>query len=81
MRAWSEGRPIGPTQLKTGRIYRWLRHPMYVGVLTAIWATPRMTAGHLLLALGLSLYVLIGIRYEERDLLDRYGAHYKLWRS
>jgi protein-S-isoprenylcysteine O-methyltransferase Ste14 len=40
-----------------------------------------MTLGHLLLALGLSLYVLIAMRYEERDLLALYGARYMLWRS
>jgi protein-S-isoprenylcysteine O-methyltransferase Ste14 len=54
---------------------------MYVGVLAAIWAAPRMTIGHLLLAVGLSLYVLIAMRYEERDLVARYGARYTLWRS
>lgn len=81
MRAWTEGRSTSQTQLKTGRIYQWLRHPMYVGVFTALWAAPRMTLGHLLLAVGLSLYVLIALRYEERDLLARYGARYRLWRS
>jgi methanethiol S-methyltransferase len=44
-------------------------HPMYVGVLLGVWATPRMSAGHLLLALALTDYVLIAMRYEERDLL------------
>jgi methanethiol S-methyltransferase len=37
-------------RLKTGLLYRWLRHPMYVGVLLAVWATAHMTVGHLLLA-------------------------------
>ncbi len=81
MRAWTEGRPTTQTPLKTRGIYQWLSHPMYVGVLAAIWAAPRMTIGHLLLAVGLSLYVLIAMRYEERDLVARYGARYTLWRS
>jgi len=52
MRAWQEGRsPPGP-RLKTGRLYRWLRHPMYVGVLLCVWATPRMSIGHLLPGAG-----------------------------
>jgi methanethiol S-methyltransferase len=79
MRAWQEGRsPPGP-RLKTGRLYRWLRHPMYMGVLLGVWATPRMSIGHLLLSLGLTGYVLIAMRYEERDLLHKFGTRYRRW--
>jgi methanethiol S-methyltransferase len=81
MRAWTNGKPARSLELKTGWIYRWLRHPMYVGVLLGVWATPRMTAGHLLLATGLSAYVLIGMRYEERDLSAQYGSQYRRWRA
>lgn len=80
MRAWVHGRPFQPS-LKTGRLYRWLRHPMYVGVLLGVWATPRMTVGHVLLALALSGYVLIAMRYEERDLLAQFGSRYSRWRQ
>ncbi|MFM9849389.1 MAG: hypothetical protein ACKVP3_19785 [Hyphomicrobiaceae bacterium] len=61
---------------------------MYVGVLLGVWATPRMTFGHLLLAASLMLYVLIAMlyvliamRYEERDLMQRFGASYVRWRE
>jgi protein-S-isoprenylcysteine O-methyltransferase Ste14 len=54
---------------------------MYVGLLLAVWATPRMTVGHLLLAAGMTLYVLIARRYEERDLAARFGTEYVLWRT
>ena len=40
--AWRDGRRHAPC-LKTGFLYRWLRHPMYVGVLLGMWATPRMS--------------------------------------
>ncbi|MDX2203408.1 MAG: NnrU family protein [Hyphomicrobiaceae bacterium] len=80
MRAWAQQREHRPA-LKTGRLYRWLRHPMYVGVLLGVWATPRMTLGHLLLALGLTAYLLIGMRYEERDLAARFGSRYRAWRT
>jgi methanethiol S-methyltransferase len=76
VKAWSDGR-VHAQRLKTGLLYRWLRHPMYVGVLLGVWATPRMSFGHLLLALALSGYVLIAMRYEERDLAQRFGASYK----
>jgi methanethiol S-methyltransferase len=52
---------------------------MYVGVLLAIWATPHMTIGHWLLATGMTLYVLIALRYEERDLRARFGNVYARW--
>lgn len=54
---------------------------MYVGVLLGVSATPRMTFGHLLLAASLMLYVLIAMRYEERDLMQRFGASYVRWRE
>jgi protein-S-isoprenylcysteine O-methyltransferase Ste14 len=80
MHQWCNGaRPRRP-RLKTGLLYRWLRHPMYVGVLLGVWATPRMTVGHALLAVGLTAYVLIATRYEERDLVERFGAAYERWR-
>jgi methanethiol S-methyltransferase len=80
MRAWANGREHRQ-RLRTGRLYRWLRHPMYVGVLLGVWATPRMSLGHLLLALGLTAYVLVAMRYEERDLIAAYGGRYLAWRT
>jgi protein-S-isoprenylcysteine O-methyltransferase Ste14 len=79
-RAWSGGR-LHTSRLKTGLLYRWGRHPMYVGVLLGVWATPRMSFGHLLLALTLTAYVLVAMRYEERDLLHRFGASYRDYRG
>jgi protein-S-isoprenylcysteine O-methyltransferase Ste14 len=79
-RAWSHGR-LHTSRLKVGLLYRWLRHPMYVGVLLGVWATPRMSLGHLLLALVLTAYVLVAMRYEERDLLHRFGASYRDYRG
>jgi hypothetical protein len=79
MRDWIRGRPASKPRLKTGRLYRWLRHPMYVGVLMGVWMTPRMSLGHALLALGLTGYVLIAMRYEERDLARTFGVGYNRW--
>jgi protein-S-isoprenylcysteine O-methyltransferase Ste14 len=81
MQAWIDERRYQPPRLKTGFLYRWLRHPMYVGVLLGVWATPRMSIGHCLLALALTGYVLIGMRYEERDLARTFGARYHNWRK
>jgi protein-S-isoprenylcysteine O-methyltransferase Ste14 len=47
----------------------------------SLWAVPVMTAGRLLFALGLSAYILIGIAFEERDLLRRFGERYRDYRE
>jgi protein-S-isoprenylcysteine O-methyltransferase Ste14 len=65
-----------PGDLVATGIYRYLRNPMYVGFTIGIWSTPLMTAGHLLLSVGMTLYLLIGIRYEKRDLAAAFGDRY-----
>jgi methanethiol S-methyltransferase len=81
MQAWVHRRPPAAPSLKTGLLYQWVRHPMYVGVLLGMWATPWMTLGHALLALAFTAYVLIGMRYEERDLARTFGTRYRRWRE
>jgi len=49
--------------------YKIVRHPLYVGWLLTFWATPTLTVGHLVFALGCSAYILVAIRFEERDLI------------
>jgi protein-S-isoprenylcysteine O-methyltransferase Ste14 len=67
-------------RLRTPFLYKLVRHPLYVGFLLAFWATPAMSQGHLLLALGVSIYMLVGIRYEERDLVAQFGGDYEDYR-
>jgi protein-S-isoprenylcysteine O-methyltransferase Ste14 len=71
-------RPDDP--LRTQALYGLLRHPMYLGFLLAIWATPTMTAGHLLFAATLTGYVLVALRWEEGDLAERYGEAFAAYR-
>jgi methanethiol S-methyltransferase len=79
--AWYQDRPVPPLTLKTHWLYDWMRHPMYVGVLLGLWAGPHMTAGHALMAASFTLYILIAMRYEERDLKRNFGAPYAAWRE
>jgi protein-S-isoprenylcysteine O-methyltransferase Ste14 len=75
------GRQAEPPELRQPMFYKWVAHPLYSGFFLAFWATPHMSYGHLLLAAGVSVYMLIAIRYEERDLTGVYGEDYKRYRS
>jgi protein-S-isoprenylcysteine O-methyltransferase Ste14 len=68
-------------ELRQPLFYRWVAHPLYAGFFLAFWATPRMSLGHLLLSVALSIYMLIAIRYEEHDLTDLFGEDYRRYRS
>ena len=61
--------------------YKFVRHPLYVGWIMSMWGTPRMTTGHLLFAAGLTTYILIAIRYEERELVKFLGDDYARYRE
>jgi protein-S-isoprenylcysteine O-methyltransferase Ste14 len=74
-------RDAPPARFRVPFLYRMVRHPLYSGFFLAFWATPVMSAGHLLLALGMSAYMLIAIRYEERDLVGTFGADYEEYRT
>lgn len=75
------GREAAAPQFRTPMFYRWIRHPLYSGFFLAFWAAPEMTAGHLLLAVGVSVFMLIAIQYEERDLVDWFGKDYEDYRQ
>jgi len=75
------GRQAQPHELRQPMFYKWVAHPLYSGFFLAFWATPHMTAGHLLLSAGMSVYMLIAIQYEERDLTRYYGEDYTRYRS
>jgi methanethiol S-methyltransferase len=74
------GKQPSDAAFRTPLLYRWVRHPIYLGVLLAVWATPAMTVGHLLLALVITGYILIGIQLEEDDLIQQFGEQYRRYR-
>ena len=75
------GRPYTEKRFATPTLYRHVRHPLYVGWFITFWATPTMSVGHLVLAVAMTLYMLIAIPYEERDLVRALGAAYERYRE
>ena len=69
------------TSFKTPLLYRVVRHPMYAGFLMAFWATPHMTVGRLVFAVTCTLYIVIGSRLEEKDLLVLFGDPYRRYQQ
>jgi protein-S-isoprenylcysteine O-methyltransferase Ste14 len=74
------GRPYTTLRFRTPGPYRMVRHPLYVGWLFAFWMTPRMTAAHLVFAVATTAYILMAIRWEEKDLITEHGSAYENYR-
>ena len=70
-----QGRPQSELKFATPLLYRMVRHPLYVGWITVFWSTPVMTVTHLFFALITTIYILVAIRFEERDLVAKHPEY------
>ena len=73
------GKPYTQLPFQANGLYRVIRHPIMTGAFIGIWITPVMTVGHLVFALGMSLYILIGVYHEEKDLIRAFGDKYRAY--
>ncbi|WP_324754168.1 isoprenylcysteine carboxylmethyltransferase family protein [Roseovarius sp. Pro17] len=76
--AWDNMRdvPAQRAQFRTPLLYQIVRHPLQLGIVTAIFAVPHMTGDGLLFATVMLTYIYIGLRFEERALLREFGDAY-----
>ena len=77
----AQGEEYRHPEFQTTALYQHLRHPIMLGFIIAFWATPHMSAGHLLFAVATTLYILAGIRFEEQDLMGFLGSDYRIYRQ
>jgi len=77
--AW-RAQPYSHIGFHARALYKMVRHPLMVGFVIAFWATPTMTAGHLLFAGAMTGFIVIAVQLEERDLIAALGDEYRQYR-
>lgn len=76
-----QGQEYTQLAFKTPILYNIIRHPLYMGFLIGMWFTPSMTISHLVFAIGLTVYILVAIQFEEKDLIEIHGESYRAYRE
>ena len=81
--AWldAQGRAYTPIAFVEHWMYRFSRHPIMLGALIGLWSLPEMTSSRLYLSTGLTVYIVVGLWFEERDLIRQWGERYKSYQQ
>jgi len=78
---FSKSQEYTPVGFKEIFLYKIVRHPIMLGFIIAFWATPRMTYGHMLFAVVTTIYILVAIQLEERNIAEMQGEEYDAYRK
>jgi protein-S-isoprenylcysteine O-methyltransferase Ste14 len=77
---YEKGEEYADLDFKVPFLYKYVRHPIYLGFIIAFWAAPTMTFGHALFAVMTTAYILVAIQFEEHDIVERFGDQYVNYR-
>ena len=80
LRAILRGRTFAPPRFRAPGPYRFVRHPIMLGLIGAFWAAPVLSADRALFAAAMTAYILVGVLFEERDLEGELGPDYARYR-
>jgi protein-S-isoprenylcysteine O-methyltransferase Ste14 len=58
-----------------------VRYPLQLGILIGICVTPLMTMTDLMLSILMTIYIFIGLHYEEKYLVNHHGDKYKAYQK
>ena len=78
---FSQGRTPAPLKFAKRGFYKFARHPIYLSWLIITWTTPAMSVGHLVYAIGMTVYMFVAIPFEERDLVEEHGETYRRYQE
>jgi protein-S-isoprenylcysteine O-methyltransferase Ste14 len=73
--------PIAPLRFVERAMYKYIRHPIQTGILLGVWATPTMSMTQIWLSIGFTVYIFVGLWFEERDLIAEHGDIYEAYRK
>ena len=73
-------KPYIPLKFDIPLLYRFVRHPLYLGILIAFWSASTMSYTRLFFAIVFTLYTLRAIQFEEKDLIRHFGDTYRKYK-
>ncbi len=76
-----QNKPYTDLAFRVTGFYKHVRHPLYFGMLLGMWATPVMSVTHLVFAIAITVYVIIGTLFEERDMVKAFGETYRAYQA
>lgn len=76
-----KGRAYAHLPFRIPVLYKAVRHPLYFGFIVAFWSTAEMTLAHILFAGLTTLYILVAIQFEEKDLVSEFGEKYSSYKK